>query len=64
MKYKRVKLIKTGITGRIPAGFHPNGIEQGYTEEGYMLEPPKVGEMFIPITEFLLPIHLIFTHPW
>lgn len=54
MKYKRVKLIKTGITGRIPAGFHPNGIEQGYTEEGYMLEPPKVGEMF-----FLYPYNRI-----
>ena len=49
MKYKRVKLIKTGITGRIPAGFHPNGIEQGYTEE-----PPKVGEMF-----FLYPYNRI-----
>ena len=47
MKYKRVKLIKTGITGRIPAGFHPNGIEPGHVEIGYMLNPPKVGESFL-----------------
>lgn len=36
MKYKYVRLIETGITGRIPAGLHSNGIEQGY-----MVEPPK-----------------------
>lgn len=43
MEYKRVKLTKVGLTGRIPDGLHPNG----YIEEGYMVEPPKVGEMFL-----------------
>lgn len=47
MEFKRVKLTKVGLTGRIPAGLHPNGIEVGYIEEGYMVEPPKVGEMFL-----------------
>lgn len=42
MEYKRVKLTKVGLTGRIPDGLHPNGIEVGY-----MVEPPKVGEMFL-----------------
>lgn len=47
MEYKRVKLTKVGLTGRIPDGLHPNGIEVGYIKEGYMVEPPKVGEMFL-----------------
>lgn len=47
MEYKRVKLTKVGLTGRIPDGLHLNGIEVGYIEEGYMVEPPKVGEMFL-----------------
>ncbi len=47
MEYKRVKLTKVGLTGRIPDGLHSNGIEVGYIEEGYMVEPPKVGEMFL-----------------
>ena len=47
MEYKRVKLTKVGLTGRIPDGLHPNGIFLGYIEEGYMVEPPKVGEMFL-----------------
>lgn len=47
MEYKRVKLTKVGLTGRIPDGLHPNEIEVGYIEEGYMVEPPKVGEMFL-----------------
>lgn len=47
MEYKRVKLTKVGLTGRIPGGLHPNGIEVGYIEEGYMVKPPKVGEMFL-----------------
>lgn len=47
MEYKRVKLTKVGLTGRIPDGLHPNGIEVGYIGEGYMVEPPKVGEMFL-----------------
>lgn len=47
MEYKRIKLTKVGLTGRIPAGLHPNGIEVGYIEEGYMVKPPKVGEMFL-----------------
>lgn len=47
MEYKRVKLTKVGLTGRIPDGLHPNGIEVGYIEEGYMVKPPKVGEMFL-----------------
>lgn len=47
MEYKRVKLTKVGLTGRIPDGLHPNGIGVGYIEEGYMVEPPKVGEMFL-----------------
>lgn len=34
MEYKRVKLTKVGLTGRIPDGLHPNGIEVGYIEEG------------------------------
>lgn len=41
MEYKRVKLTKVGLTGRIPDGLHPNGIEVGYIKEGYMVEPPK-----------------------
>lgn len=47
MEFKRIKLTKTGLTGRIPDGLHPNGIEVGYVREGYMVEPPKVGEMFL-----------------
>lgn len=47
MEHKRVKLTKVGLTGRIPDGLHPNGIEVGYVKEGYMVEPPKVGEMFL-----------------
>lgn len=47
MEYKRVKLTKVGLTGRIPDRLHPNGIEVGYIEEGYMVKPPKVGEMFL-----------------
>lgn len=47
MEYKRVKLTKVGLTGRIPDRLHPNGIEVGYIKEGYMVEPPKVGEMFL-----------------
>lgn len=47
MEFKRIKLIKIGLTGRIPDGLHPNGIEVGYVREGYMVEPPKVGEMFL-----------------
>lgn len=39
MEYKRVKLTKVGLTGRIPDGLHPNGIEVGYIKEGYMVEP-------------------------
>lgn len=46
MEFKYVKLTKTGLTGRIPDGMHPNGIEVGYVEGGYMAEPPKVGELF------------------
>lgn len=37
MEYKRVKLTKVGLTGRIPDGLHPNGIEVGYIKEGYIL---------------------------
>lgn len=47
MEFKKIKLIKTGVTGRIPEGSHPNGIEPGHVEVGYMLEPPKVGESFL-----------------
>lgn len=27
-------------------GFHPNGIDEGYTKEGYMPLKPTVGERF------------------
>lgn len=47
MEYKRVKLTKVGLTGRIPDGLHPNGIEVGYIKEGYMVKPPKFGEIFL-----------------
>lgn len=47
MNFKKIKLTKTGVTGRIPEGLHPNGIEPGHVEIGYMLNPPKVGESFL-----------------
>ena len=51
MEYKRVKLTKVGLTGRIPDGLHPNGIEVGYIKEGYMVEPPKA----VSYTHLTLP---------
>lgn len=49
MEYKRVKLTKVGLTGRIPDGLHPNGIEVGYIEEGYMVDLLKLEKCFFSI---------------
>lgn len=36
----------TKISDDVFGGFHPNGIDEGYTIIGYYREPPKIGERF------------------
>jgi len=42
---KKIRLTK--ISDDIFGGNHPNGINKGYTRDGYMIHKPKEGEEFI-----------------
>lgn len=41
---RKIKLIK--LSDDYFKGNHPNGIYEGYIKQGYMMNKPKIGELF------------------
>lgn len=50
-----VKIKLTKLTDDVFEGNHPNGINEGYTKKGYMIEKPKVGYPFTVYAGKLYP---------